>query len=240
MSQMIVYEIWECQAQGCKFRFPVGEEEKQRHWKERCPRCGDSIVMKARYELPAEANQPYRNQPEDNCKVHFAGLLDNIRSAWNVGSMLRSADGAGFQHLYLCGITPTPHHPKVVNTSLGAEESISWSYHPNSVEMARELKAEGKKLAALECGAPASRFTPISIFSALPFLSEGQSAANVVLMVGNEKYGLDPALLDLCDRVLTIQMLGKKGSLNVAVAFGIAAYFLVKNYAPLSCDDENI
>jgi len=227
---MIVYEIWECQAEGCKFRFPVGEEEKQRRWKERCPRCGAPIFMEARYELPEEAGQANRNEPEYDCKVHFAGLLDNIRSAWNVGSMLRSADGAGFRHLYLCGMTPTPHHPRVVNTSLGAEEYISWSYHPNSVELVRGLKAEGKKLIALECGELASRFTPMSIFSAVPITNGDQGTADVVLMVGNEKYGLDPALLDLCDQVLTIHMMGKKASLNVAVAFGIATYWLVKQY----------
>src|SRR3990172_272883 len=74
---------------------------------------------------------------------NFSILLDNIRSAWNVGSILRSADGFGILHAYLCGITPTPENEAVQKTSLGAEDSVTWSHHKDAVKLVRGLKAEG-------------------------------------------------------------------------------------------------
>ena len=71
-----------------------------------------------------------------------AVILDNIRSAWNVGSIFRSADGFGFTHVYLCGITPTPENEAVTKTSLGAEDSVPWSYHKDAVKLVKGLKKE--------------------------------------------------------------------------------------------------
>jgi len=144
-------------------------------------------------------------------------ILDNIRSAWNVGSMMRTADGAGVCHVYLCGVSPTPDNPKVAKTALGAEKSLPWSFHANGVEVARKLKDEGVRLWALEGG---ERSVPL-------YHSEqdsGSQHAPLALVVGNELTGVDPGLLELCERVVNLPMLGVKGSLNVAVAFGIAVY----------------
>jgi tRNA G18 (ribose-2'-O)-methylase SpoU len=144
-------------------------------------------------------------------------LLDNIRSAWNVGSILRSADGFGFRHAYLCGITPTPELDAVRKTSLGAEEFVGWSYHPNAVELVRGLKLEGWKVGALE---EDERATPIMKFK------KSQMTGNFLLIAGNEVTGVDPGLLDLADVILHIPMRGQKRSFNVANAFSIAAYAL--------------
>ncbi len=148
-------------------------------------------------------------------------LLDNIRSTSNVGSMFRAADGAGLHRLHLCGITPTPENPKVAKTALGAEKSIHWSYGRNSIFAAQELKCRGFKVLSLEASPQAQ-----SIFELDPSLIEGP----ILLVVGNEINGVDPDLLVISDQVVWIPMQGQKESLNVALAFGVAAYTLRFSY----------
>lgn len=149
-------------------------------------------------------------------KRHIAALLDNIRSAWNVGSILRSADGFRFAHVYLCGITPTPDNEAVSKTSLGAEDSVLWSYHKDAVKLVQGWKVQGWKVYGLEEDARAVKLGNARF---LPYENEGE-----VLIVGNEVTGVDPDLLDLCDQIIYIPMRGEKKSFNVAIAFGIAAF----------------
>jgi len=146
----------------------------------------------------------------------FTVLLDNIRSAWNVGSIFRSADGFGFAHAYLCGITPTPDIEAVTKTSLGAEDSVPWSYHKDAVKLVKGLKKEGWKIWALEEDERAKEIRQTTE-------SEKQM---VVLIAGSEVTGVDPELLELCDEIFYIPMRGEKKSFNVAMAFSIAAYAL--------------
>jgi tRNA G18 (ribose-2'-O)-methylase SpoU len=143
------------------------------------------------------------------------GLLDNIRSVYNVGSILRTADGAGLTHLHLCGITSPPTHPKVAKTALGAELSVAWSQHRNGLDTAVALQEQGCQLWAIEDSPQAE-----SLFA----VPAPASSERIVLVVGNEIAGIDPEILARCDRVLQIPMQGHKKSLNVATAFGIAAY----------------
>ncbi len=143
-------------------------------------------------------------------------LLDNIRSAWNVGSIFRSADGFGFAHVYLCGITPTPENEAVTKTSLGAEDSVMWSYHKDAVKLVKGLKKEGWTAWALEEDERAKELTQ----------NTERRMRTAVLIVGNEVTGVDPELLDLCDEIFYIPMHGEKKSFNVGIAFGIAAYAL--------------
>ena len=83
-------------------------------------------------------------------KWKVEAILDNIRSAWNVGSIFRTADGTGVQKLYLTGITPTPENKKVSKTALGAESIIPWEKFNNGVELASLVKSKGYILWALE------------------------------------------------------------------------------------------
>ena len=147
----------------------------------------------------------------------MAVLLDNIRSAWNVGSILRSADGFGFNHAYLCGIAPTPEVDAVRKTALGAEEYVTWSHHKDAVKLVKGLKKEGWKVGALE---EDQRANPISQFA------DSQTSSPFVLILGSEVTGVDPELLDLADQIYYIPMRGQKRSFNVANAFSIAAYAL--------------
>jgi 23S rRNA (guanosine2251-2'-O)-methyltransferase len=167
------------------------------------------------------ATHPLRTEslaPPDQPSIHLEALLDNIRSAWNVGSIFRTADGFGLRHMHLCGITPTPENDAMKKTSLGAEDSVGWEYHKDALKLVQKLKVEGWRILALE---EHERATSISQFA------NPQSANPILLIVGNEVTGVDPGLLDLCDEILFIPMHGQKKSFNATVAFGIAAYLLI-------------
>lgn len=152
-------------------------------------------------------------------KIQLSVLLDNIRSAHNVGAIFRTGDGVGLRHLYLCGFTPTPEdNPAVAKTALGAESRLNWSHHRNAQDLREQLQSEGLTLVALECNTKA---TPIYRFKAEP-----PDQQPWVLVVGNERAGVDPALLARCDLTLSLPMTGEKNSLNVAAAFAAAAYWL--------------
>ena len=131
--------------------------------------------------------------------------------------MFRTADGAALGHLYLCGITATPDHPKLAKAALGAQERVAWSHGLNGVDTAVALREQGHSLWALES-------TPDAV--PLYDLTLPVSGKPVVLVVGNERAGVDPAILAHCEQVVALPMLGMKRSLNAAVAFGIAVYAL--------------
>lgn len=204
------YKIRQCERLDCHFRFPVVENSELG---EKCPRCGcETKVVYPPYEAhQVETGKTVPKGPE------VVALLDNIRSVYNVGNMLRSADGVGIRHVHLCGVTPTPSNPKLVKTSLGAEETVAWSYHRDGFAAALSLKDSGLRLWALE-GGPRSE----SLFEAVGELS----GPPIALVVGSELSGVDPGILAQCERVLCLPMQGMKTTLNVAVAFGIAVYFL--------------
>jgi 23S rRNA (guanosine2251-2'-O)-methyltransferase len=205
------YEIRICNS--CGLRYPLVEAHP---FGARCPVCmGETRVVLQR-QLIAEPSAAHGAEEERG--ESLAVLLDNIRSAWNVGSILRSADGFGFSHAYLCGITPTPDHEAVTKTSLGAEDSVAWSYHRDAVRLIKGLKAEGWKVYGLEEDA---RALEISHAKRVHYADQRE-----VLIVGNEVTGIDSDLLDLCDQIFYIPMRGEKKSFNVAIAFSIAAYAL--------------
>jgi tRNA G18 (ribose-2'-O)-methylase SpoU len=154
---------------------------------------------------------------ENRSRTTLHVLLDNIRSAWNVGSILRTADGFGFAHAYLCGITPTPENKDVQKTALGADKFVTWSHHMDALKLVKGLKKEGWRVWALE---EDERAQPIDQIA--------DPTHNTVLIVGSEVTGVDPALLDLADHIFYIPMRGQKRSFNVAVAFGVAAWVLKK------------
>lgn len=202
--------ICECTALACRFRFPAAWEDERRL---NCPVCGSPTDCQL---LPPKEGEEddQRREVSGGPVVHL--LLDNIRSTYNVGSLLRTAEGAGIAHVHLCGITPKPDHPKVAKTGLGAEEIVPWSYHPNARLAAEALVADGWRLWSLETGA---RAEPI-------FAVRSGKVDRVVLAVGNEVTGVDPALLDLSERIVCLPMDGAKRSLNVASAGAVAIYWL--------------
>ncbi len=202
------FEIRVCQNPECGLRYPLTEGHP---FGERCPLClGDTrVVLTRRLDTEQEESPAPLQSPR------LVVLLDNIRSAWNVGSILRTADGFGFGHVYLCGITPTPEQEQVRKTALGAEQFVTWSHHKDAVKMVESLKVEGWKIWALEFAEGAVQIQK----------AEGRGQ-KLVLIVGNEITGVDPGLLELADQIVYLPMRGKKRSFNVAVAFGAAAFAL--------------
>lgn len=220
------YQIRQCQREGCGLRYPVLEGQP---FDQRCPRCRGTTRLVLERPLELEPWQqvppsPLRSSPSPSAALALHALLDNIRSAWNVGSMFRSAQGAGLAYLHLCGITPTPDNSTVGKTALGAEQTVPWDYAMNGVVKVRELLAQGYHLWALEQD---ERACPIDEVQ-LP----ASTASPLVLVVGNERCGVDPGILECCEQVVDIPMHGGKRSLNVAVAFGIAAFTLRRKQPP--------
>lgn len=147
-------------------------------------------------------------------------LLHDLRSTHNVGSILRTADGAGAEKVYLSGTTPTPvdrfgrARSDLTKVSLGAEESVSWEYVENPLDVLDGAKENGFTTVAVEqtdASAPYTTLTPL---------------AQLLLVFGNEPHGLSDEVVQACDRVVEIPMYGKKESLNVSVAAGIVLYQL--------------
>ncbi len=149
--------------------------------------------------------------------AQFILILPNIRSAHNVGALLRTADGAGVDKVYITGYSPTPAHPKVAKVSLGAEHFVPWEYVRQPGRLIKKLKADGYQIIALE-----QTKKSVSIY-------KYQLSFPLALILGNEKTGVTKNLLDLCDAALEIPMRGKKNSLNVSIAGGVALYELSKH-----------
>jgi tRNA G18 (ribose-2'-O)-methylase SpoU len=152
-------------------------------------------------------------------------VLHNIRSLYNVGSIFRTADAVGVEKVYLCGYTPSPkdkfgkYRQQLTKVSLGAEKYIPWEKIKSTASVIKKLKNEGYKIFAIEQDKNSMPYYKIK--------SKGQIVNNkIVLILGNEVKGLPPSILKLADKILEIPMYGRKESLNVAVAFGIVAFYL--------------
>lgn len=145
-----------------------------------------------------------------NKKIYL--VLDNIRSAYNVGSIFRTADGAGSTELFICGITPTPENPKVLKTSLGADKSVAWRYF-QSIEMAlKQLRENSVPIYAVETDEKSIDYREFDF----PDIS--------AIIVGNEKSGISEEILKTVDSIIELPMRGRKNSLNVAVCTGVILY----------------
>jgi len=207
MEKLTPCYIVQCMKPTCRFRFPVAVNPVEPI----CPKCGSPAQVTI-YNIQGSENSPQNQYPE---KIEI--LLDNVRSAYNTGSILRTSDAAKISHIHLCGTTPTPDNPKVRKTALGAEFSIPWSLHWNALDTVIELRQKGHFIISLEISPTAA-----SVFDLQP----DQLRFPLVLVVGNEVTGVDPEILAQSHQIIQIPMMGVKGSINVATAFGIAVYFL--------------
>lgn len=151
-------------------------------------------------------------------KPRLSLVLPNIRSAHNVGAMFRTADGCGFDKLYLCGYTATPPMAQIDKVALGAETWVPWEHNPDIVQCIHMLKARGVRIVALEQ-------TEQSVA-----LSDFVPHTPLALVVGHEVEGLSDEILALADEYVHIPMYGKKESLNVSVAAGIAMQYIKSQF----------
>lgn len=145
-------------------------------------------------------------------------VLDNIRSAHNVGAIFRTADAVGVSKIYLTGITPDPidrfgrKRSDIAKSALGAEESVSWEHVDDIKECISNLKEEGFEIIALEQSENSIDY------------KEYKTAEKTAVILGQEVGGIKKEILDLCDKTIEISMVGKKDSLNVSVATGVALF----------------
>lgn len=152
-------------------------------------------------------------------KFPFVVLLNNIRSMHNIGSVFRTSDASCIEKVYITGYTAQPPRDEINKTALGATETVDWEYYKDPKECIHQLKNDGYILAALEQSK-----------SSIDFYEYDLPKQKICLILGNEVFGVDQELLDLCDVHLEIPMFGMKHSLNVSVAYGIAIFELIKKY----------
>jgi len=145
----------------------------------------------------------------------FYVICDNIRSLENIGSIFRTSDALGVSKIFLCGISGKPPHHKISKTALGAEKTIPFEYYRQTGRLIDKLKRDKISIIALEQAKDA--------ISCLKFKTKFPLA----LIVGNEVKGISKAILRKCDKVIELPMAGKKESLNVSVAFGVAGYHII-------------
>ena len=206
MNRSEQHVVLKCSSAECGMRYPSPADDERR---DECVICASPTQIVGTYE------SPYLPGPEPRPAGELVGVLDNIRSALNVGTMLRSADGARLDHVHLCGLTAGVDNPKVVKTALGAERSVPSTSNLDAGTCVAALKSRGFDIWAIE-HTPTS--TPLPGVVSIP--------EKLAFVVGNERAGVDPDLLRVADRQLHLPMAGAKTSLNVGVVFGIAAYLL--------------
>jgi len=143
-------------------------------------------------------------------------ICENIRSLYNVGSIFRTSDALGVKKIWLCGITGTPEQKGMQKVSLGAENSVAWESAASAWRVVERLKKQGYKIVALELTKDSQN------------VKMAKLKGKIALIVGNEVDGVSAALLKRSDAVVHIPMRGIKESLNVSVAFGIAAWEILK------------
>lgn len=151
-------------------------------------------------------------------KKEFFVVCHNIRSRHNVGSIFRTADAVGVSKIFLCGITPFPPHPNIEKVSLGAEKFVEWEKCKEAWRVISRLKKEGVEIFSLEQMKNSVSLNDLSIVK--------KSTNGIALILGEEINGLPKTILKKSDKIIHIPMYGKKESLNVSVAFGIAVYKL--------------
>jgi tRNA G18 (ribose-2'-O)-methylase SpoU len=169
--------------------------------------------MLHRKKSMAELNRLSPTEFAAASKIPVSLLLDDIRSANNVGSLFRTADCFALAHVYLCGITATPPHRDILKTALGATETVDWSHHEDAVVLVRELRGGGAQVQCLEQteqSVPLRNFVPAD--------------QPLVLVVGNEVNGVSQAVIEASDGTIEIEQFGTKHSLNVAVAGGMLVW----------------
>ena len=161
--------------------------------------------------LNEELGRPTLEECATQDKLPVVIVLDNVRSAQNVGSFFRTADAFGIGRIALCGISATPPNREIHKTALGAEQSVEWSYHPTTLECIESLRQEGYRIIAIE---QIEGATMLNNFRA-------ESTERYALVFGNEVDGVDQAVADIVDGAIEIPQVGIKHSLNVSVSAGI-------------------
>ena len=147
-------------------------------------------------------------------RIPVVVVLDNVRSAQNVGAFFRTSDAFAIERVALCGITATPPSRDIHKTALGAELTVEWKHYDSTLECVEALKAEGYKLLSIEQVEGAVMLDELKV----------DTNERYALVFGNEVAGVDQAVVDVCDGAIEIPQAGTKHSINVSVAGGVVLW----------------
>lgn len=147
-------------------------------------------------------------------RIPVVVVLDNVRSAQNVGAVFRTSDAFAIERVVLCGITPAPPSRDIHKTALGAELTVEWTHSDSTVKAVSELKQAGYTALCVEQVEGAAMLDTMNI----------EKNRRYALIFGNEVAGVDQAVVDLCDGAIEIPQAGTKHSLNVSVAAGVVMW----------------
>ena len=161
-------------------------------------------------ELGRVSPERYRELPESGIVL----ILDNIRSAHNVGSAFRTADAFKADTIWLCGICATPPSAEIHKSALGAEDSVPWEHRDDTLALVRELQAQGYTVLSVEQTEKAMELQNF----------EPAAGARYALIFGNEVDGVQQEVVDASDGALVIPQFGTKHSLNVSVSIGVVLW----------------
>ena len=164
-----------------------------------------------------EIERPSAEEVHELPKHPVRTVVHNVRSIHNVGSIIRTSDGARVEHVHLTGFTGTPDHKDLHKTALGAQDAVSWSHHEKVRPLLHSLREKGYTIAALELTDESRPTTEVS-----------DELYPLCLVLGNEVRGVADDVLEMVDCAFSLPQYGTKISLNVGVAYGIAIYDLVR------------
>ena len=162
----------------------------------------------------SELNRPSAEQFATMQRIPVVVILDNVRSAQNIGAFFRTGDAFAIEKVMLCGITATPPSRDIHKSALGAELTVGWEYYPTTTECAAALKAEGYTLLAIEQVEGAAMLDRLEV----------DAGKKYALIFGNEVEGVAQEVVDMCDGAIEIPQVGTKHSVNVSVAGGIVLW----------------
>lgn len=163
-------------------------------------------------ELGRKSVEEFKESP----KIPVVAILENVRSAYNVGSVFRTADAFLIEAIYLTGYTAKPPHKEIKKTALGAEDTVSWKHFPSAKEAIGSLKQDGYKVFAVE-----------QVENSIS-LEKFEMDDKVAVIFGNEVSGVEQTTIALCDGTIEIPQLGMKHSLNIATAAGVVLWEIVR------------
>jgi 23S rRNA (guanosine2251-2'-O)-methyltransferase len=161
-----------------------------------------------------EMNRMEPEEFQNSSKIPVVLVLDNIRSLHNVGAAFRTGDAFRIEKIYLCGITGTPPNRELHKSALGAEETVAWEYHNDTLSLIHSLRQQGWTIAILE-----QTNNSISLEKFKPSAGE-----KYCFVAGNEVFGVEDEVVKACDICLEIPQFGTKHSLNVSVSIGIVLW----------------
>lgn len=145
-------------------------------------------------------------------------VLENIRSAYNVGSVFRTSDAFLAEAIYIIGYSARPPHKEIKKTALGAEETVTWKYFKTTAEAIAELRQEGYQVYAAEQAEGSYKLNAIEI----------EPEEKIAVVFGNEVTGVEQSTIALCDGCIEIPQMGMKHSLNIATAAGVVLWEMVR------------